>query len=102
MKKLTYCVYVLHSLKDFNLYIGYTIDLKKRYYLHQNGKVISTKHRLPIKLIYYESYTDKTDAKKREIFLKSGSGHRFIKKQLANYFNKAHPCASTEKFGLKN
>ena len=83
-----YYVYILHSLKDLNLYIGYTTDLKKRFHLHQGGKIISTKHRLPIKLIYYEAYPDKMDAKKREVFLKSGSGHRFIKKQLVNYFNK--------------
>ncbi|MFY9492979.1 MAG: GIY-YIG nuclease family protein [Minisyncoccia bacterium] len=78
-------VYILHSLKDMGLYIGYTTDLRKRYQLHQDGKVLSTKHRLPVKLIYYESYLNRIDAKKREIFLKSGSGHRFIKKQLSNY-----------------
>jgi len=69
-------------------HIGYTEDLENRFNLHQNGKVISTKHRQPLKLIYYEAYTEQLDAKKREVFLKSGSGHRFIKKQLDNFFKK--------------
>lgn len=81
-------VYVLHSLKDMDLYIGYTSDLRNRYRLHREGKVYSTRNRLPVKLIYYESYLDRTDARKREMFLKSGSGHRFIKKQLMNYLSK--------------
>lgn len=80
-----YYVYILKSDKDKGLYIGYTTDLKSRLNLHKTGKVISTKNRRPVKLIYYESYINMTDAKKREVFLKSGSGHRFIKKQLANY-----------------
>ena len=81
-----YFVYILHSKKDNKLYIGYTEDLKNRLSSHTNGKVASTKNRRPLELIYYESYRNQLDAKKREISLKSGSGHRFIKKQMANYF----------------
>ncbi len=84
-----YYAYILKSDKDKGLYIGYTTDLKSRLNLHKTGKVISTKNRRPVKLIYYESYINMTDAKKREVFLKSGSGHRFIKKQLANYFKQS-------------
>lgn len=81
-----YFVYILHSKKDDKLYIGYSKDLKNRFSLHINGKVASTKNRRPLELIYYEAYQNRLDAKKREVFLKSGSGHRFIKKQLVNYF----------------
>jgi len=81
-----YFVYILQSRKDNKLYIGYTEDLRVRFSLHTNGKVISTKNRRPLELIYYEAYKNQLDAKKREIFLKSGSGHRFITKQMANYF----------------
>ncbi len=81
-----YYVYILQSKKDNKLYIGYSENLKKRFEVHQKGKVKSTKNRLPLVLIYYEAYITKLDAKKREVFLKSGSGHRFIKKQLDNYF----------------
>jgi putative endonuclease len=81
-----YCVYILENIKDNRLYIGYTKDLKQRIKLHKEGRVKSTKHRQPIHLLYYEAYLDKADAKGREIFLKSESGHRFIKKQLFHYF----------------
>jgi len=49
-------VYVLLSLKDGKFYIGYTEDLKRRLKEHNSGKNISTKSRLPLKLIYYESH----------------------------------------------
>lgn len=81
-------VYVLRSVKDRELYIGYTDDLRFRLKLHTEGKVKSTKHRRPLELIYYEAYLEKADAKGRELFLKSGSGHKFIRKQLAHYFRK--------------
>ena len=84
-----YYVYILNSIKDNKLYIGYSEDLKKRFSDHNSGRVKSTKNRRPFELIYYEAYINKLDAQKREIFLKSGSGHRFIKKQLENYFRES-------------
>jgi len=35
-------------------------------------------------LFSLEAFCNKKDAKKRERFLKSGSGHKFLKKQLAS------------------
>ena len=49
-----YYTYVLLSEKDGKHYTGYTQDLKLRFQQHQNGEVESTKHRRPLKLIYYE------------------------------------------------
>ena len=40
----------------------------------------------PWRLIYYEAYTIKEDAINREKFLKSGSGKRYLDKQLKEYF----------------
>lgn len=81
-----YYVYVLHSELDGKLYIGYTPDLKARLNKHELGYVSSTKHRRPIKLIYYESYLSQVDAKKREIYLKGGNGHSQLKIQLESSF----------------
>lgn len=83
-----YYVYVLHSQKDGQLYTGYTSDLKRRLMEHSAGKTASLVYRLPVKLIYYEAYVDVADAKGRELFLKSGSGKTYLKKQLKNYFLK--------------
>lgn len=80
-------VYVLRSEKDELFYTGFTNDLKRRIYEHNVGKNVSTNYRKPLKLIYYEAYLNKEDALGREVFLKSGSGHRFIKKQLSHYLS---------------
>ena len=86
--KFMHYVYVLHSEKDKKLYTGYTNNIKRRFEEHKTGKVESTKNRRPLKLIYYEAYIEKTDAQNREVFLKSGSGKNFLKKQLKIYFEK--------------
>ena len=79
-------VYVLRSLKDGKLYTGCTSDLRARIATHNAGKVPSTRDRRPLHLIYYEAYLLAKEAKAREFFLKSGSGKRFIRKQLSHYF----------------
>jgi len=70
-----YYVYILHSKKDGNLYIGSTSNLKNRVVAHNNGHVMATKNGRPLSLIYYESYINNSDAKRRELFLKGGNGH---------------------------
>jgi putative endonuclease len=65
-----FSVYILRSLKDNQLYIGYTNDLKRRIEEHNSGKSFSTKTRRPFKLIYYEAYSSENDAKHREHNLK--------------------------------
>jgi putative endonuclease len=81
-------VYILLSEKDKKLYTGYTNNIKRRIGDHNGGHVESTKNRRPLKLIYFEAYIEKTDAKNREIFLKSGSGKTYLKKQLKIFFKK--------------
>lgn len=78
-----YYVYILKSEKDGNLYIGCTHDLKKRFRQHEEGLVTSTKHRRPVKLIFYESLINKTDAFAREKWFKTGFGYNHIRKMLA-------------------
>lgn len=64
-------VYLLKSSKRSRIYIGTTDDLRTRFAQHQAGRVKLIKAYLPFKLIYYEAYASKTDARKREIELKS-------------------------------
>ena len=79
-------VYVLLSEKDSYYYVGFTNDVCKRLTDHNNGKVKSTKNRRPFKLIYYEASLDIDDAIKREKYLKTTYGRRYIKNRLRNYF----------------
>ena len=82
---MMYYVYVLKSMKDNKLYIGYTGDLKRRVNEHNNGESISTKSRRPLKLIYYEACLSKKDALHREKYLKTTYGHRYLRNRLNNY-----------------
>jgi len=77
--KYKFYVYILYSLKDKGLYIGYTEELKSRLISHASGRNLATKLRRPLKLIHYEYFVNKVDAKAREVFLKSGYGRIQIK-----------------------
>lgn len=63
-------VYILKSVKNKDIYIGFTNNLRVRFKLHNLGKVKSTKAYCPWALIYYEAYKGKLDATKREKQLK--------------------------------
>ena len=78
-------VYVLKSEKLGELYIGQTNDLKRRFAEHNGKKNISTKNKAPFKLVYYEAYSSKSDAKHRENMLKRFSGSMtHLKKRINN------------------
>ena len=77
-----YYVYILLSSKDGNFYIGSTSDLKRRIIEHKQGKVKSTKNRLPVRLVCYEAYVHKEEATSREKYLKSSDGKKDIRKRL--------------------
>jgi putative endonuclease len=81
-----YLVYVLESLKDGKRYIGFTTDLNKRVKEHNSGKVFSTKGRTPLILIYAELCLNKNDAQRREKYLKTTGGRRFLIKRLRLYY----------------
>lgn len=78
-------VYVLLSEKDKELYTGYSSDLNKRLREHANGEVKSTKNRLPVMLIYWEGCLNQHDATRREKYLKTSWGKRYLKNRLRNY-----------------
>ncbi len=80
-----YYVYVLQSNKDNKKYVGYTKNLKLRFEAHKKGKVLSTKNRRPLKLIYYEACINQQDATHREKYLKTYHGKMFLKNRLKSY-----------------
>ena len=81
-----YTVYILHSKKDNNLYVGCTSNLNARFLKHNNGYVPATKFRRPLTLIHLESFQNKTEAFNRERFLKSLWGAREKNKIAKKYF----------------
>ncbi len=76
-------VYVLKSLKDGNLYKGFTFDIAKRLIAHNSGKVKSTAFRRPLELIYIENFSTCAGARRREYFFKTPKGARELKKKLS-------------------
>ncbi|MBQ5951424.1 MAG: GIY-YIG nuclease family protein [Lachnospiraceae bacterium] len=63
-------VYIL-TCADGTLYTGWTNDLKKRLAAHNAGTGGKyTRSRLPVTLSYFEEYEDRTEAQKREYFIK--------------------------------
>ncbi len=78
-------VYVLRSTADGDFYTGYTHDLRNRLDEHRRGAVPSTKHRLPIELVYYEACLNQQDATHREKYLKTAWGKRYLKARMKRY-----------------
>ena len=57
-------------------YIGQTNDIDKRLRAHNHGNVRSTKAYQPYRVIHAEAFESRTEAIKREHFLKSPKGWR--------------------------
>ena len=78
MEKEKHYVYIL-LCSDDTLYTGYTNDLEKRIAQHNEGKEGAkyTRSRRPCKLVYHEEFDNKTEALKREYYIK----HKMIKSE---------------------
>lgn len=72
-------VYILKSVNYPKTYVGSTIDFDNRLQEHNNGKSTFTNRYKPWKLIYKEEYDNLSAARRREKYLKSAAGRRFIK-----------------------
>jgi putative endonuclease len=78
-----YYVYALKSEQRNYIYVGLTNDLERRILEHNRGYNKTTKPYLPFLLIYEESFETRQEARKREKYLKGGSGKKFLKSLLA-------------------
>lgn len=68
--------------KDGGQYVGRTKDLEQRLEDHARGKVPSTCHRRPLVFVYAEMSNSAIDAIKREKYLKTAWGKRYIKGRI--------------------
>ncbi|MDO8620827.1 MAG: GIY-YIG nuclease family protein [Candidatus Levybacteria bacterium] len=87
---VNYYIYIIRC-KDGSLYTGYTRNIKRRIFEHNFSKwgAKSIKGRLPVELVYSETYTTKAEALRREIEIKGWNR----KKKLALIKN-AHGITS--------
>ncbi len=79
---MMYCVYILENQNE-SIYIGSTDNLEKRLENHNDPTRVGwTRKRGPWKLIYKEDYETRSEAMRREKFLKSLKAGQRIKKIL--------------------
>ena len=75
-------VYIL-SCADGTFYTGWTTHLEERVNTHNQGKGAKyTRSRRPVKLLYWEEYSDRGEALRREAVIKKMS--RKQKEELIN------------------
>lgn len=77
-----YTYVLLCDEKDFS--IGFTENIDNRLKEHIKKEVKTTKKFGKIRLVYFEACNNKTDAKKREIQLKTGFGRGYVKRRIEN------------------
>jgi len=74
-----FTVYVLRSDKNNKRYVGFTSkSADERLHEHLTGTNQWTRQNGPFRLIHTELYQDKHSAIKRERFLKSGQGRKWL------------------------
>lgn len=77
-----YYTYVLKCEKTGVFYTGATNNLERRLQQHNGGEVYYTSNKLPLNLVYFEACLNKDDAYRRERYLKTGMGKRYIKNRI--------------------
>ena len=76
---MVWYIYILQN-GEGRLYKGMAKDPDARLKEHNSGKVKSTKAFAPWEIIYTEKLENIEEARKREKYLKSAAGRRYIKK----------------------
>ena len=77
----TYFVYVIKSEEGYR-YTGMTEDLEQRREEHnEKRKSFWTKRGTNWRVVYFEEFETKQEALKRERWLKSGHGKKFLKEK---------------------
>jgi putative endonuclease len=79
-----YFVYAIKSINRNYIYVGMTNKVERRFDEHNTGKNKTTRPYKPFKLFYSEKFRTRTEARKREKYLKSGIGKEFLKSLIKN------------------
>jgi len=80
-----YYFYVLQFVRNKKLYYGFTNDLRRRIKDHRSKQSNFTARNGNFKLIFYEAYLNKKDAKEAERYFKTGHGREILKDKLKHY-----------------
>lgn len=78
----TVYIYVLANSINNEKYVGMSLNPETRLKQHNAGTNIYTKAFLPWHIIYQETAANWEEGRKREKYLKSSAGKRFLKKHF--------------------
>ena len=79
-----YYVYILLNESKTRTYTGASDDVDKRLAEHNAGKVKASRPYRPYKIFHTESFATLSEARKKEIFYKSATGRRKMRKMMEN------------------
>ena len=83
---MKYFSYILECANG-DRYFGHTNNLSRRIQEHTSGKVISTRRKRPINLVYFEEFTSRKDAYHREHQFKNGKTRKNTINELIQNFD---------------
>ena len=75
---MKYFLYIIYSASLDRYYVGFTHDLNLRVARHNSGSSRSTKAGIPWILVYYEEFETKSEAIKRENYIKKMKSREYI------------------------
>ena len=78
---MPFTVYILQDSRG-RFYKGVTANLSLRVKGHKGGNTRSTRNMTGLNVAYKEEYATFAEARRRELYLKSAAGRRFLKKKL--------------------
>lgn len=81
---MAYTTYILLSLKNGDIYVGSTADVRKRLALHNGGRVKSTKAYKPWILMEVHVFESRSEAVRMERFLKTGQQKEILRRKYGH------------------
>ncbi|MGC9352418.1 MAG: GIY-YIG nuclease family protein [Mariniphaga sp.] len=76
---MSYFAYILKSEYDGTYYYGSTKDMRERLKIHNSGKSRYTKGRRPWKIHCFEEYSFRSEAARKEKFIKNSCTQNFLR-----------------------
>ena len=77
------CVYILYC-RDARYYIGSTTDLSIRIKQHRQGKVMSTKKRRPLRIVFSQEFKTKHEAHRMELWIKKQKSRKLLEQIIVD------------------
>jgi putative endonuclease len=77
--------YILYSEKLDKYYIGSSIDKDQRLMRHNKGTEKFTSTGIPWQLVYFETFEDIADARKREMEIKGKKSRKYIEWRVTQH-----------------